>query len=546
MKFTTFLLAALLGFGSAYSQAPSDLAKLGTLYGSDIYGVNTSGLQVVRITGNLSAGTQFAAERYKNANRDDFCNAGFSIYWVKCASVTTPKLVDITDFVNSTGTFTTANAGANYAIGDWGYIVFGAEAANLEFGKSGGAVATGVVTTASGANSVVDPTDADTITVSAFSDLNTTLFSGLASGTTASRYYLKFAAADDAADAELVGQYRAIRSLSATGVVIYEPGFDVGGSTDVIDAGDIVQIVPMDVINPNPQQFYRGTVLSGSATTAIFPELIGIDDIIQAGATIKCIHDQAGSEEGRIATVASFTAATGTVTFTAPTTNTLSPTVNDQYEIQWTAASEMLMGPNGIPTTLTGVFPAAGVSLYEDIQFIADSLRKVAALLDATAPQGLATTLDHSNSTWNTTGTHEVFNVTGDVEFWLMITDSVNITSGGASDTFRVEVATTAVGGATTVLMSFDSDEWDAGEQVVFLVATAAPTVPASGGLSLSLNGNAGSAVFHGISRSLDIGYEIVTTANTGGLSRWNLLWRPLISGQATPATVVLGAGGAL
>jgi len=563
MKFTTLLLLCLLTVGEVFALGPTSYngnPRTADITAGSEYSPYIGSVIRAEISGGVSGATTFQVSSLVGLD-DDFFNTTWRVRAVTATNVTDGSVWDITDYVSSSGTFTTQSADGNWAVGDVLEISKAYMLDAAEFGLAGvQAVATGKVTTASGANSVIEPDDADTITVATFEGLNTTLFSGLATGQTSARYYLRFAAADEAGDGELIGQYRAIRSLSAAGVVIYEPGFDVGGSVDIIDAGDIVEIVPMGVINPNPPMFYRGTVLSGSATTAIFPELIGIDDAITVGATIKCIHDKSGSEEGRLATVSSFTAATGTVTFTAPTTNTLSPTVNDQYEIQWTAAGEMLVGANGIPTTLTATRLIAGVSGLEGQKWIeaaVDTINEVKLeyaeqliedlrdSLNNRTIHGLVANIDFSSATWNTQAAHEVFDVSGDVEFWLTVSCSTLVDANAASDSTCFGIATTAGGGAYTKLASFLSEGIDADEQVYWLSAAAAGTVvPAAGGLSLVAETVAGGATFHGISRSLDIGYEQIGGAGVSGILRFNCQWRPVVPNSG--ATVIAGLGGAL
>ena len=376
MKRNYWAILALLVAGlicpviSIFGAAPGEMQRVGIIDGQNIYGVNTSGYMRAKITGGISGQTQFKASGLAGAGADGY-NAGWKIRVSEPAgSETAGTIVDITDYAND-GTFTVVAVGATWTVGTWVELMTDGMAFSL-YGYVPGSL-TGVVTTASGSNSVVDPTDADTITVANFAGLSSTLFSGLATGVTASRFYLRFEAADEAADAELVGQYRSILSLSSAGVVIYQPGFDVGGSTDVIDAGDIVSIVPFSEINPNPQSLYRGTVLSGSGTTAVFPDLIGLENMILKDAYIKMIHDEAGSDEGDMALVSAFTAATGTVTFT---TGILTPTVNDFVEISWTPAAEMQGGANGWPAAVTGAFPGVNVSGNEAQQWMADSLRR--------------------------------------------------------------------------------------------------------------------------------------------------------------------------
>ena len=171
-------------------------------------------------------------------------------------------------------------------------------------------------------------------------------------------YYLRVVRPDEDADSVLAGMYRIIvdyvTAADGTNGVVVSPGFDATGSTAVLDAGNLVEVVPFSEINPNPQVLYRGYALSGSATTAVFPDLIGRENAILADSWIKCITDQsANTDEGKMSLVSAFNPVTGTVTFT---TGILNTAINDFMEIQWDPASEMIGGANGLPGTGWNLF----------------------------------------------------------------------------------------------------------------------------------------------------------------------------------------------
>ena len=153
--------------------------------------------------------------------------------------------------------------------------------------------------------------------------------------------------------------------------------------------------------------------------------------------------------------------------------------------------------------------------------------------IPATSSFFLSQTVDHSDPAWDDVATNEVFDVTGYIEFWLMVYDSVNVVCTNATDSLRFLVG-------TSLVWSCLGDGFDAGELVPFGTASAAGPVLTTA-VSNVVNGNGG-CIYHGISLGLDIGYEHVTAVAVTGVTRWLIWWKPL----SASGTVAAGAGGTL
>lgn len=150
------------------------------------------------------------------------------------------------------------------------------------------------------------------------------------------------------------------------------------------------------------------------------------------------------------------------------------------------------------------------------------------------SPKFVSVTVDHSNAAWDDAATNEVFDVTGHVEFWMCVYDSVLIGATNATDSLRILVG-------TSLVASFLGDGWDAGEFVSFGgAAVAGPTL--TGANACAIDGIGGTIRLHGFSLGTDIGYEHVTAVCLTGSTRWLIWWRPLNS----TGGVVAGAGGTL
>jgi len=152
-RFTLLFLAlflALIPFllvPDTVEGATPSMPRVAIQSGNGIYSLNDGPVSAVVVTGNLSGATQFAAEGFSNSNRpDDYYNTGWKLYIQHATNITVGTVVDVTDFDGSSGTFTTASAGASYANGDRGLLLFGIMATGLE--GAGQLVYSGKITTA--------------------------------------------------------------------------------------------------------------------------------------------------------------------------------------------------------------------------------------------------------------------------------------------------------------------------------------------------------------------------------------------------------------
>ena len=350
-----------------------------------------------------------------------------------------------------------------------------------------------------------------------------------------SQFYLRVVYADDNADTVLWGMWRPIVHAMHDSLIV-SPGFDfTDGLTPSLDAGDMVEVVAFTDINPNSQVSYQGTSVSGSATTAVFPDLIGRDHAILVDSWIKCVIDEAGTDEGDMLPVLSFNDTTGTVTFL---TGTLTPTVGDFWQITYSPTAELVGGALGVPTNPTGTFHAANVNELEMVAFLQDSLRKVAALLDATCFSPWDTLIiDFSVAGWNTEVAHKMFNVVGNVEFEICGYCSTDVTVTSADTISFMDADTTA---SVIALLGAEIDAGEAlfppwyfnGSQARGLVAsyaiTAAEAIYSTG------------SVWHGCAmKGIDLGYKLTDDAFTGGIIVVAWRWRAMTTGS----TMTQGTG---
>jgi len=155
----------------------------------------------------------------------------------------------------------------------------------------------------------------------------------------------------------------------------------------------------------------------------------------------------------------------------------------------------------------------------------------------------LDVTVEHAkaDSVWSTIATHEVFDVTGMIAFYMIVYDSVALQGG---DSIIVEM------GANKIWAALKND-WDAGELALgpspsnFIAGAYSVYNPATSATNCGVVGThcAGAPIFHGFSNGIDIGYEVQTnTIVNAGITRWLIYWRAL----SANAAVAAGAGGTL
>jgi len=144
----TLLLLVGLVLAPTLEAAKPNTWRTAEIYGKNVYSRDVSGFILCRVTGNVSGGTQFASS-YLAGRGDDVFNLGWKAYALTgCANVTAGLVVDISDYVSSTGVFTVDDAGANWASGDQIIIMTDAFADGIEGTGQGGMFFTGTVTTA--------------------------------------------------------------------------------------------------------------------------------------------------------------------------------------------------------------------------------------------------------------------------------------------------------------------------------------------------------------------------------------------------------------
>jgi len=153
----------------------------------------------------------------------------------------------------------------------------------------------------------------------------------------------------------------------------------------------------------------------------------------------------------------------------------------------------------------------------------------------------VTTGLQSVDSTWSSVATHEVFSITGDIEFEITVACDVTVT--GADSLF--------IGFAGTYFTRIEKIHADISEilsintapvanvawigQIVDPVVSIAPTNETS----------LVQSQYRGISLGgIDFGYEIQTASMPAGQFTFNIKWRSITTG--TPATVSAGLGGTL
>lgn len=141
--------------------------------------------------------------------------------------------------------------------------------------------------------------------------------------------------------------------------------------------------------------------------------------------------------------------------------------------------------------------------------------------------QYLSVTVDMSNASWNTIGTHEVFNVTGGVRVKIVPECVSNLTSGGlATIGFGVEGNTIAFIADTDFALIDSGEVWDTA------VDGTITQYGDTGAMELNKK------IFNG----LDIGYEIKAANLTGGSIKFHCWWVP----ETSTGSVMAGSGIAL
>lgn len=136
----------------------------------------------------------------------------------------------------------------------------------------------------------------------------------------------------------------------------------------------------------------------------------------------------------------------------------------------------------------------------------------------------LPVTVDFSNATWNTIGTHEVLTITGAVHLVVIPRCTEDLVAGaGGTISVGFEGALTGIIGATLFSLI------DAG--MLFLTTTPATNYATSSIIDKVVDG-------------LDFGYEILVNAFTDGTIKFLCYWEAVE--EDNPGTVVAGAGGSL
>jgi len=316
------------------------ILRQSALYSNGVF----TGYQV-QVSGGVSGATQFQCTAMAGFPADYF-NTTWRVRAVDCDNVTAGTVYDITDYT-ATGIFTTVSADGSWATGDILEVMRAYVLDELEYGSTD-AIATGVITTY---------TSGTSITVGAFAGLNTTLLS-IQTGA-APRYAIRVDQVDETADISLVGEWRALTALSSAGVCTIAPTMLGRDHSSVLDAGDIVSIVPIDLLNPPGRSEWVEVAAGGGAGTAVFSSLIGKPEgFIPVDAVIRFLYDNSASAVPAntvTSVVTGFTPATGTVAFSGNFST--ASAIQDKLQISWGASDVMLAGAKG--------FPASGWNLAE-------------------------------------------------------------------------------------------------------------------------------------------------------------------------------------
>jgi hypothetical protein len=334
------LLVGVMLAGSLQGQV-TGIPPTGKVGPDVLYQSNIGPILQAQVTVNISGQTQFGSS-WLTGYGNDFFNTTWLVRVVTATNITAGTVVDITDYVSSTGTFTTASAGASWAIGDRvevckDWVIDGSR----ESGAVDGAMFIGTIDTY---------TSTTVFTVTEFLGIDAVLYSVQAGGQP--RFVIRVDQVDEDADSSLVGQWRALMTITAAGVCTVAPAFVGEDAAAVLDAGDYVSIVPMNYINPPASMRWHEYATTGGSGTVTLTGLIGKDaSFIPVGAHITCLNDQSAStNDGKVGLVASFTSATGAVTFTPVHT----AAVGDHYLIEYNM-------PDPLPTTIQTTIAAAGL-----------------------------------------------------------------------------------------------------------------------------------------------------------------------------------------
>ncbi len=385
------LAAAVLGLAfSAPLQAQPipGTPKLGVLRGTDFYSSVIGPVLGGTIDASVSGATQFASSDFDSKNYgDDYFNYGWLAYVISATNISAGSWFDITDFVSATGTFTTTSAGADWALGDKVFIIFGNLAKLLE--SSG--YQTGLVT------SVVNSTTASTqLTIPEWTGINPYYFQPIGVAPAVSNWAIYIEAIIGgalSADTIYIGQWRFVSSIAAGGVFTVTPGFTNSAGTDTIPPSNstelaagmmcIVSLRNFNDINPVPELVFRGQgITSGTpaATTITFAELVNRPYMIHADALAYCLDDASGAtNDGQVRTVTAFDPVTGVITVSPGFS--AAPAVEDLFEIHYTGLNTIILGAEGFPTGPTATKLATGVNIGEGLMYVNNSAdtAKVAA-----------------------------------------------------------------------------------------------------------------------------------------------------------------------
>jgi len=265
MRSLAALVVAILVAGLAVSPAvlyaqpvPAGMMKSGVLRGTDLYSSILSTVQLGKVTGNVSGATQFASSDFAGKNlSDDLLNTHWKVYVLKGTNVSEGSLLDVTDFVSSTGTFTTSTADGNWAVGDYFLLVFVGPSALTELDAIGSICFPGRVTTGN---------DDDTLYCESWVGLGNDRFND--------GYYCEVTYHPTTAPRREIQDVSDF--VSSTGCVVLGTAF-----SDTVDAGDILTIWHVSAIRSRlPGQLqYEGMASVGALETAAdsfyVTELIG-------------------------------------------------------------------------------------------------------------------------------------------------------------------------------------------------------------------------------------------------------------------------------
>ncbi len=317
------VIIALLGLvmGDAMAARP-EMPKLGKIYGTGIYGTNVGDHLSGFVTGNTSGQTQFGCSEMTLYGNDYF-NLGWSVFVPNGATnIAAGTFVDITDYVSSTGTFTVASAGANWANGDPFMLVYIGPAAVNELKNAGAICFPGIVTTGA---------DADTFYVEAFIGIGNDRFNDC--------YYCEITRATDGLAPQ--SEIRDVTDIvSSTGQIVVDPAFSVNTT-----AGDIITIWHEAAIRERlpGNQVYRGNATAvGTYGVTTPPDSLyltnlkgfGDDHFVHGDYWIYVVETTDGAAPvGQFLRLSKYTSNTGLFVAAATSYFTAEITDNDQIQI---------------------------------------------------------------------------------------------------------------------------------------------------------------------------------------------------------------------